>query len=69
MKHRFSWAIVALLLSLCAQAQETYRYAVKDSSELYLDIFRPDSNAQTTFKDTFSVYCLLFFNPQSLTIT
>ena len=55
MKHRFLWAIVALLLSLCAQAQETYRYAVKDSNELYLDIFRPDSNAQTTFKDTFSV--------------
>lgn len=51
MKKIFSWAVAALLFSLCAQAQETYRYAVKDTCALYLDIFRPDSNAQTTFKD------------------
>lgn len=43
-------AFVALLFSLCASAQETYRFAERDTCALYLDIFRPDSSAQTTFK-------------------
>jgi len=43
-------ALLALLLCLCASAQETYRYAERDSVALYLDIFRPDSSAQTTYK-------------------
>lgn len=42
--------VAALLFSLCASAQETYRFAERDTCALYLDIFRPDSSAQTTFK-------------------
>ena len=36
--------------SLGVSAQETYLYAERDTCSLYLDIFRPDSSAQTTFK-------------------
>ena len=43
-------AVVAMLFCLCSTAQETYRFAEKDTCALYLDIFRPDSSAQTTFK-------------------
>ena len=42
--------VVALLFCLGATAQETYRFAERDTCALYLDIFRPDSSAQTTFK-------------------
>lgn len=51
MKTLFSWAIVALLFSLSAQAQETYRFVERDTTALYLDIFRPDSGAQTSYRD------------------
>lgn len=39
-------------LSTTAQlrAQETYCFAQRDTCELYLDIFRPDSTAQTTYE-------------------
>lgn len=43
-------ALLALFFCLCASAQETYRFAERDTCSLYLDIFRPDSSAQTTFK-------------------
>lgn len=39
-----------MLSCLCASAQETYRFAQRDTCELYLDIFRPDSTAHTTYK-------------------
>ena len=42
--------LLAMLFCLCASAQETYRFAEKDTCALYLDIFRPDSSAQTTYK-------------------
>ena len=42
--------VIGLCGCLCTSAQETYRYAERDTSALYLDIFRPDSCAQTTFK-------------------
>lgn len=45
-------AALALLLSLTASAQDTYCYAEKDARPLYLDIFRPDSAAQTTYRGT-----------------
>ena len=39
-----------MLSCLCASAQETYRFAERDTCALYMDIFRPDSTAQTTYK-------------------
>lgn len=41
---------LTLLFNLCVSAQETYRFAERDTCALYLDIFRPDSSTQTTFK-------------------
>lgn len=48
---------ITLLLSLLcvgfvASAQETHRYAQKDTSALYLDIHRPAADAQTMVKDS-----------------
>ncbi|MBQ7494995.1 MAG: carboxylesterase family protein [Bacteroidaceae bacterium] len=43
--------LLVMLVCLCASAQETYRFAERDTCALYLDIFRPDSTAQTTYKD------------------
>ena len=43
-------ALLTLFFGLCASAQETYPFVERDSGVLYLDIFRPDSSAQTTFK-------------------
>ena len=40
--------LLFLFAHLTALAQETYRFAVRDSRDLYLDVFRPDTNAQTT---------------------
>lgn len=47
--------ILTLLLLLCAatfttRAQETYKYAQKDTSGLFLDIYRPAEGAETTFQ-------------------
>lgn len=42
--------LLLLICSLGVSAQETYLYAERDTCSLYLDIFRPDSSAQTTFK-------------------
>lgn len=42
--------LLALFISLCTSAQETYCFAERDTCALFLDIFRPDSSAQTTFK-------------------
>jgi len=50
MKKLLFGLLVGLWGCVCASAQETYRYAERDTSALYLDIFRPDSTAQTTFK-------------------
>lgn len=47
---RMILSLLALLWFLGATAQETYQFAEKDAGALYLDIFRPDSSAQTTFK-------------------
>lgn len=52
-KRAFTRRLLALLTLLCClglSAQETYRFAQRDTCALYLDIFRPDSSAQTTFK-------------------
>lgn len=46
--------LVTLLLvfSFCAvHAQETYLFAQRDTSRLYLDIFRPSDGSETTFQD------------------
>ena len=51
-KHAFLGALAALLFSLCASAQETYRYADRDTCALYLDIWRADASAETTYKGT-----------------
>jgi len=40
----------ALLLGFAASAQETYRFAERDTCSLYLDIYRPASGAQTEFQ-------------------
>lgn len=48
-KKAFLGVVAALLFSLCVSAQETYRFVERDTCALYLDIFRPDSSAQTTF--------------------
>lgn len=50
-----------MLFSLAASAQDTYLYAEKDSSALYLDIFRPDSAAQTTFRGVAKPAILFIF--------
>lgn len=42
--------VAAIFFCFGASAQETYRFAERDTCALYLDIFRPDSSAQTTFK-------------------
>ncbi len=48
---KFLWIIPALLLiSLKAQAQETYQYAQRDTCALYLDIYRPADGAPTSFE-------------------
>ena len=40
-----------LVFSFCAvHAQETFLFAQRDSSKLYLDIFRPAEGAETTFQ-------------------
>ena len=44
-------ALFFVCCSLNVSAQETYLYVERDTCSLYLDIFRPDSSAQTTFKD------------------
>lgn len=53
--HSKRWRRVvclALLLcgGLCAAAQETYRFAQRDTMALYLDVYRPDSGSVTTFE-------------------
>ena len=50
MRNTLLTAFVLVLFSLCVSGQETYRFVDRDTCALYLDIFRPDSNAQTTFK-------------------
>lgn len=45
-------ALLALFCCLCVSAQETYQFVQRDTCALYLDIFRPDSSAQITFKGT-----------------
>jgi Carboxylesterase type B len=41
-----------LVFSFCAvHAQETYFFAQRDTSKLYLDIFRPAEGSETTFRD------------------
>lgn len=47
MKRRFL-LLLTLLLSLSATAQETYRFAGRDTCALYLDIYRPAPGSQTT---------------------
>ena len=37
--------------SLCLSAQETYKFADRDTCSLYMDIFRPSEGAETTFGD------------------
>lgn len=49
-KQTLLTAVTFILFTLCASAQETYRFAQRDTTALYLDIFRPDSSAQTTIK-------------------
>lgn len=50
MNRRVKSLFCFLLFCLCVSAQETYRFVERDTCALYLDIFRPDSGAQTTFK-------------------
>jgi predicted esterase len=42
---------VFLALSISAAAQETYRFAERDTCSLYLDIFRAAEGSETTFQD------------------
>ena len=39
--------LLALCLGFAAQAQETYRFAERDTCSLYLDIYRPAAGSQT----------------------
>ena len=41
---------VLMAVSLCAAAQETYRFAQRDTCSLYLDIFRATEGSETTFQ-------------------
>lgn len=43
-------ALAAMFWCLGTSAQETYRFAERDTCALFLDIFRPNSSAQTSFK-------------------
>ena len=42
--------VAAVVCSLAARAQETYRFVERDTCALYLDIFRPDSAVSTTYR-------------------
>ena len=43
--------LLFLLITLgSARAQETYRFASRDTCDLYLDIFRPAQDAPTTYQ-------------------
>lgn len=42
--------LLTLLAGLSATAQETYRYAERDTLSLYLDIYRPAAGAETTYQ-------------------
>ena len=41
---------ILMAVSLCAVAQETYRFAQRDTCSLYLDIFRATEGSETTFQ-------------------
>ena len=41
------FVLLALCLGIAAQAQETYRFAERDTCSLYLDIYRPAEGSQT----------------------
>ena len=41
---------ILMAVSLCAAAQETYRFAQRDTCSLYLDIFRATEGSETTFQ-------------------
>ncbi|MBO4467136.1 MAG: carboxylesterase family protein [Bacteroidales bacterium] len=41
---------ILMAVSLCAAAQETYRFAQRDTCSLYLDIFRAAEGSETTFQ-------------------
>ena len=47
---KFALFIVALLLGFAASAQETYRFAERDTCSLYLDIYRPAAGAPVEFQ-------------------
>ena len=42
--------LLTLVLGLSLQAQETYRFAQRDTCDLYLDIFRASEGSETTFQ-------------------
>ena len=58
MKHILI-TILALVLAFGAQAQGTYKYAQKDTCDLYLDIWRPASDAVTA-ADTLQKPAILY---------
>ena len=41
---------MTMVLSVQVHAQETYRYAERDTCSLYLDIYRPAEGSETTFQ-------------------
>lgn len=47
---KFALFFTFLALGLSAAAQETYRYAERDTCSLYLDIFRAAEGSETTFQ-------------------
>lgn len=45
-------ALAALLSSISLPAQETYKFAERDTCSLFMDIFRPSEGSETMFQDT-----------------
>lgn len=47
---KFAFFLTALFVGLVASAQETYRFAERDTCSLYLDIYRPAAGAPVEFQ-------------------
>ena len=47
---KLAFFLLTAVLGLSLQAQETYRFAQRDTCDLYLDIFRASEGSETTFQ-------------------
>lgn len=43
--------MIAVIFAFTMEAQETYKFAERDTCSLYMDIFRPAQGAETTFQE------------------